>query len=235
MKIIKSCEYNDANIYDLPSVLRNLLEYEHTLMKRLRESDELMQMSGKQLTSVLHDSIMGEESTLRQHLLRVSYLERLTHIICHSKQIGEPSNHILFTFHIPSSVQLPKFSAAIFPLEPSKVKPRTIMPQVECLKEVNILTELFSIPKHNEIIPSIFMFVTVPFLFGMMFSDFGHGILLLMAAFIFKLSPIFYLMAFMSIYCGAIYNEFFGMKIIRWGHLGIVQPVWAVSENGLNF
>ena len=25
------------------------------------------------------------------------------------------------------------------------------------------------------------------------------------------------------------------MKILRWGNLGIVQPVWAVSENGLNF
>lgn len=39
----------------------------------------------------------------------------------------------------------------------------------------------------------------------------------------------------MSIYCGVIYNEFFGMKIIRCGNLGIVQPIWAVSENGLNF
>jgi vacuolar-type H+-ATPase subunit I/STV1 len=25
------------------------------------------------------------------------------------------------------------------------------------------------------------------------------------------------------------------MKIIRWDNLGIVQPVWGVSENGLNF
>jgi len=50
------------------------------------------------------------------------------------------------------------------------------------------------------------MFSTVPVLFGMMFSDFGHGIMLLIACFLLKLGPIFYLMAFMSIYCGVIYN-----------------------------
>lgn len=50
------------------------------------------------------------------------------------------------------------------------------------------------------------MFTTVPFLFGMMFSDFGHGILLLLVSFMFKLSPVFYMMSFMSIYCGIIYN-----------------------------
>lgn len=97
------------------------------------------------------------------------------------------------------------------------------------------MTELFSVPKHNELIPSIFMFTTVPFLFGMMFSDFGHGLLLLLAAMLLKLNTVFYLMAFMSMYCGVIYNQFFGFKILRWSNLGIVQPIWAVSENGLNF
>jgi vacuolar-type H+-ATPase subunit I/STV1 len=50
------------------------------------------------------------------------------------------------------------------------------------------------------------MFSTVPVLFGMMFSDFGHGLMLLAACIALKLGPIFYFMAFMSIYCGVIYN-----------------------------
>ncbi len=80
------------------------------------------------------------------------------------------------------------------------------MPRIPCLYEVNILTELYSVPKYNEILPSIFMFSTVPILFGMMFSDMGHGLMLLSMAFFLKLGPIFYFMAFMSIYCGLIYN-----------------------------
>lgn len=80
------------------------------------------------------------------------------------------------------------------------------MPRLPCLFEVNILTELYSIPKYNEILPSIFMFSTVPFLFGMMFSDMGHGLMLFSIAYFFNLGTLFYLMGFMSIYCGFIYN-----------------------------
>lgn len=109
------------------------------------------------------------------------------------------------------------------------------MPRLPCFFEVNILTELYSIPKYNEILPSIFMFSTVPILFGMMFSDMGHGLMLLSIAAFLKLGPIFYMMAFMSIYCGFIYNEFFGMKIILWDHLGVIRGEWGVAENGLNF
>ena len=50
------------------------------------------------------------------------------------------------------------------------------------------------------------MFATVPILFGMMFSDFGHGLLLFALCIAFKLKVIFFIMAFMSIYCGLIYN-----------------------------
>ena len=59
------------------------------------------------------------------------------------------------------------------------------------------------------------MFSTVPILFGMMFSDCGHGLMFMAICYTFKLGYLFYLMAFMSIYCGMIYNEFFGMKILR--------------------
>ena len=67
------------------------------------------------------------------------------------------------------------------------------------------------------------MFATVPILFGMMFSDMGHGLMLLSIAFILKLGPIFYFMASMSIYCGFIYNEFFGMKVIDLDNVGIIK------------
>ena len=73
------------------------------------------------------------------------------------------------------------------------------------------------------------MFATVPILFGMMFSDFGHGLMLMCICMAFNLSSLFYLMAFMSMYCGFIYNEFFGMKIFRFDGIGIIRPIWAVS------
>lgn len=36
----------------------------------------------------------------------------------------------------------------VIPME-DQLKPRTIMPRLPCLAEVNILTELYSVPKYN--------------------------------------------------------------------------------------
>jgi vacuolar-type H+-ATPase subunit I/STV1 len=155
-------------------------------------------------------------------------MERIIYIICHSKPLGSPANHHLFTIHVPDNEPMPDILVTLIPIEDQK-KPRTIMPRLPCLFEVNILTELYSIPKYNELLPSIFMFSTVPILFGMMFSDMGHGLMLLSISAFLKLGPIFYMMSFMSIYCGFIYNEFFGMKIILWDHLGVIKGEWGVA------
>lgn len=180
-------------------------EYEKQLLKKINESREILEMSAHELTNLLRESIIGADgASLKHHLLRLSSLEILLTIAWKSKKIGNPM-HILLTFHIPSNVPLPRLSSPLFPME-EKLKRRTLMPRVKCLTEVNMLTQLFSTPKYNELIPSIFMFSTVPFLFGMMFSDIGHGLLLVVAAWLFKLSPLFYFMGAMSVYCGFIYN-----------------------------
>lgn len=72
---------------------------------------------------------------------------------------------------------------------------------------------MFAIPRNDEINPSIFMLITVPILFGMMFSDFGHGTLLFASACILRLSSFWKIMGIMSIYFGILFNEFFGMKV----------------------
>jgi vacuolar-type H+-ATPase subunit I/STV1 len=63
----------------------------------------------------------------------------------------------------------------------------------------------------------------------MMFSDMGHGLMLFFIAFFLKLGPLFYFMAFMSIYCGFIYNEFFGMKIVSIDNLGVIKGEWGTA------
>ncbi len=79
--------------------------------------------------------------------------------------------------------------------------------------------------------------MTFPFLFAVMFGDFGHGFLMLLFALLLLLnekslgkqkldditSMLFggryciLLMALMSIYTGAIYNEFFSMPMTIFG------------------
>lgn len=68
--------------------------------------------------------------------------------------------------------------------------------------------------------------MTFPFFFALMFGDIGHGILLLSFAFLnyYSLAPKYealnnvkYLLitlGFFSIFCGLIYNEFFGLPLL---------------------
>lgn len=83
------------------------------------------------------------------------------------------------------------------------------------------------------------MLITVPILFGMMFSDFGHGTLLFVSAYILNLSSFWKLMGAMSIYFGILFNEFFGMKV-NWFYQASnetfgLAPIWGKAENALAF
>lgn len=83
------------------------------------------------------------------------------------------------------------------------------------------------------------MFITLPILFGIMYSDIGHGMMILAVAWGLGLGPIWWAMGGMSVYCGAVFNEFFGMKVatvwrLMGGRFG-VDPVWGVAMNSLAF
>lgn len=113
------------------------------------------------------------------------------------------------------------------------------MPNLPILYEANLLTELFSVPRHDEIIPSVFMFATLPVLFGMMYSDIGHGCMLLAVSLTLNLGEIWVLMSCMSIYFGLLFNEFFGMKVglmyrVTGGRFSI-DPLWGAAHNSLAF
>jgi vacuolar-type H+-ATPase subunit I/STV1 len=47
---------------------------------------------------------------------------------------------------------------------------------------LNVLYEHFRVAKYQEANPTVFTVVTFPFLFAVMFGDWGHGICLLLAA-----------------------------------------------------
>jgi vacuolar-type H+-ATPase subunit I/STV1 len=95
------------------------------------------------------------------------------------------------------------------------------------------LTKMYGIPTYSEIDPTPFLFFTFPFLFGIMFGDIGHGIVLIISGFIgaitfrerYKvrnISWIVFYCGWWAILFGFLYGEFFGGHQILGYH---IQPV----------
>jgi len=83
------------------------------------------------------------------------------------------------------------------------------------------------VPSYQEANPATFAIVTFPFLFAVMFGDYGHGSLLLFMGFfmvmfydslketsmkdVLFLRYLFFMMGFFSCYNGLLYNEWFAI------------------------
>ncbi|CAA3004268.1 Vacuolar proton ATPase a3 [Olea europaea subsp. europaea] len=100
------------------------------------------------------------------------------------------------------------------------------------------IVDAYGVAKYREANPGVYTILTFPFLFAVMFGDWGHGICLLLATLYFiirekklfsqKLGDIMemtfggryviVLMALFSIYTGLIYNEFFFVLFELFGH-----------------
>jgi V-type H+-transporting ATPase subunit a len=83
------------------------------------------------------------------------------------------------------------------------------------------------VPSYKEFNPAVFTTVTFPFLFGVMFGDIGHGMLLLVFSLylvcfgspkgtfsdLHKARYLLLLMGFFSTFCGLIYNDCFSLPL----------------------
>lgn len=117
------------------------------------------------------------------------------------------------------------------------------------------LVESYGVARYREINPAVLTIVTFPFLFGVMFGDIGHGFILFLVGLfmVVKEKPLgriklpemvdtlyegrwlFFLMAICSMYCGSLYNEFFGIPMDLFGTNWHYQdPIIKNDPDGLS-
>ena len=93
------------------------------------------------------------------------------------------------------------------------------------------MVNTYGVPTYKEINPAIYSTVTFPFLFGVMFGDMGHGMLLFISATLLcffganveALSGVYehryllLMMGFFASFCGLIYNDFLSIPLNLFG------------------
>ncbi|MFS7998572.1 putative V-type ATPase, V0 complex, 116kDa subunit family [Helianthus anomalus] len=120
---------------------------------------------------------------------------------------------------------------AIFQVLHTKELPPTFFRTNKFTDSFQTIVDAYGVAKYQEANPGVYTIVTFPFLFAVMFGDWGHGICLLLATLVlifkekkystqklgdiiemtFEGRYVILLMSLFSIYTGLIYNEFFSV------------------------
>ncbi|KAH9603744.1 hypothetical protein KSS87_021959 [Heliosperma pusillum] len=126
---------------------------------------------------------------------------------------------------------------SIFHVLPTKELPPTYFRTNKVTSAFQEIVDAYGVAKYQEANPAVYTIITFPFLFAVMFGDWGHGICLFLATLYFiarekKLSSqklgdimemafggryVIMLMALFSIYTGFVYNEFFSVPFELFG------------------
>lgn len=122
--------------------------------------------------------------------------------------------------------------------KPTKEMPPTYFQTDNVTEAFQTIIDAYGTPNYKEANPALFSVVTFPFLFAVMFGDFGHGIIMLLAALYVVLNErklkktaqeneifgmmyggryVILLMAIFSIYVGALYNECMALPMKLFG------------------
>ncbi|OIT06141.1 PREDICTED: V-type proton ATPase subunit a1 isoform X1 [Nicotiana attenuata] len=244
-KILKICEAFGANCYPVPEdttkrrqitqeVLSRLSELETTLDAGLRHRDKALTSIGYHLTKWIN--------MVKTQKAVYDTLNMLNFDVTKKCLVGEGWCPIFAKTKIQEALQRATFDSSsqvgiIFHVMDAVESPPTYFRTNSFTNAFQEIVDAYGVAKYQEANPAVYTIVTFPFLFAVMFGDWGHGICLLLGALVLiaresKLSSqklgsfmemlfggryVLLLMSIFSIYCGLIYNEFFSVPFHIFG------------------
>lgn len=245
-KILKICEAFGANRYPFNEDLRKqaqaitevsgrLLELKTTIDAGLVHRGNLLQSIAEQFEQ--WNLLVRKEKSIYHTLNMLSF------DVTKKCLVAEGWSPIFATKQIQDALQRATYDSnsqvgAIFQVLHTREAPPTYFRTNKFTSAFQEIVDAYGVAKYQEANPGVYTIVTFPFLFAVMFGDWGHGICLLVATLFLlvrerkyssqKLGDIMemtfggryviLLMSLFSIYTGLIYNEFFSVPFELFGH-----------------
>ncbi|XP_007042074.2 PREDICTED: V-type proton ATPase subunit a3 isoform X1 [Theobroma cacao] len=244
-KILKICEAFGANRYPfaedlgkqalmITEVSGRITELKTTIDAGSYHRDNLLRTIGDQFEQ-WNLKVKKEKSIY--HTLNMLSLD-----VTKKCLVAEGWSPVFATKQVQESLQRAAFDSnsqvgAIFQVLSTRESPPTYFRTNKFTSAFQEIVDAYGVAKYQEANPGVYTIITFPFLFAVMFGDWGHGICLLLATLFFivrekKLSSqklgditemtfggryVIMMMALFSIYTGLIYNEFFSVPFELFG------------------
>lgn len=163
-------EYNAEQLKLLPQLEAQLQKASDDIEKYSSDnSDEILKYYSKLERLNAYGSIVGKACKYHDNFILVGWIP---------KEIEKPLTSAL------SKVESVEFDTGNGDDDNLKHMPPVKLKNCFLARPFEYYTEMYGLPRYNEIDPTKFIAVTYSILFGIMFGDVGHGILLLIAALI---------------------------------------------------
>ncbi|KAL3141717.1 hypothetical protein ABBQ32_004400 [Trebouxia sp. C0010 RCD-2024] len=258
-KILKICEAFGANRYPFPEEPARQRQMNAEVTARLRELHTTIEAGERHRESVLQNIAVNLESWTTQTKQETAIYHTLNKLSVDASRkvlVAEAwcpvSGKQQVQDALSEAAQRANSSVStIFQPLVTYEAPPTYHQTNKITHSFQEIVDAYGVAKYREANPAPFTIVTFPFLFAVMFGDFGHGLLLLAFALWMVLREktmgrqqldeilgmcfggryVILLMAIFSIYTGLIYNEAFSvpMSIFGSSHWGCAGP--AASQN----
>lgn len=244
-KIVKICDAFGANCYPFTDDPFNQNQMLMEISGKLSDLKSTIDVGHLHRSNLLQDigyefeqwSLLVKKEKSIHHILNMLSLDVTKKCV-----VGEGWCPVLATNEIKNTLQRASVDSnsqvgSIFHVLQTKESPPTYFQTNKFTSAFQGIVDAYGVAKYQEANPGVYTIITFPFLFAVMFGDWGHGICLFLATMylIFrekKLSNqklgdimemafggryVIMMMALFSIYTGFVYNEFFSVPFEIFG------------------
>ncbi|XP_003420372.1 V-type proton ATPase 116 kDa subunit a 2 [Loxodonta africana] len=257
-KVKKICDCYHCHIYPYPNTAEERKEIQEGLNTRIQDLYTVLHKTEDYLRQVLCNAA----ETVYSRVIQVKKMKAIYHMLnmcsfdvtnkCLIAEVWCPEADLqelrraLEDGSRESGATIPSFMNTI----PTKETPPTLIRTNKFTEGFQNIVDAYGVGSYREVNPALFTIITFPFLFAVMFGDFGHGFVMFLFALLLVLNEnhprlkqsqeilrmffdgryILLLMGLFSVYTGLIYNDCFSKSVNIFGSGWNVSAMYSSSH-----